>query len=295
MTTKNVDPRRDIWGALIAESDETKMSLGQNDAHFLFIGSTQCGKSTLQNAFFSRLEEPRPTLALSYQSCNVHVQDKDKTLHFWELGGGQKLEKILNTIVTPETQKNFYVFIVLDIMKYKSINEALEWLPIIMRRFKSDIGGAFVVATHYEEFDEKDPSFKAKIINGLQATIHQYGCGLVTFSSKIDSLMTRFKVLVKSLVIPDVKKPERQNSHNAPTLIYPGDDTDSYGNSIDSMQQFTTFVRAELLKETNDREAKGGSEVKIDDPYYADEEIDKTVREQNKLLDDKLKALIASI
>ena len=67
MATKNVDPRRDIWGALIAESEETKTELGGNDSHFLFIGGMKSGKSSLQNAFFNRTDEPRPTLALSYQ------------------------------------------------------------------------------------------------------------------------------------------------------------------------------------------------------------------------------------
>ena len=67
MATKNVDPRRDIWGALIGESEETQTALGANDASFLFIGGCRSGKTTLQNAFFSRLEEPKPTLI--WNSC----------------------------------------------------------------------------------------------------------------------------------------------------------------------------------------------------------------------------------
>lgn len=290
MATKNVDPRRDIWGALIAESEETKSTLGANDAHFLFIGHEKCGKSTLMNAFFNRMEEPRPTLAISYQSCTVHIQENDKILHFWELGGGEKLEPILNTIITPDIEKNFYVFVCLDLMSFNAIDAAIEWLPKILRRFKKGFGGCFIAATHYDDFEEKDPSFKSKIINGLFALCHQYGTGLITFTPKSDQLISRFKSLIKSLVIPDVKKPERVSTHNGPTLVYPNDDVDG-----DSIQSFSTYIKSEASQQTKIEEQKRTDVINPDDPNYADEGIDKVVKEQNKILDDKLKALIASI
>ncbi|KAK8885849.1 Cytoplasmic dynein 2 light intermediate chain 1 [Tritrichomonas musculus] len=289
---KNVDPRRDIWGALIADSEETKTSLGANDAHFLFVGHEKCGKSSLLNSFFNRLEEPRPTLALSYQSCTLHVQEIEKILHFWELGGGMNLEKILSTIITPEIEKNFYVFVVLDLMNFSSIETAMEWLPTILRRFKSGFGGCFIAGTHYDEFEEKDPSFKAQIVNGIFSLCHQYGTGFFTFTPKFDSLISRFKSLIKSLLIPDVKKPERVSSHNGPTLTYPNDDV----NGGETIQSFATFVKSEALKQTtSNKQKRNDGSINPDDPQYADEGIDKVVREQSKILDDKLKALIASI
>lgn len=292
MATKNVDPRRDIWGALIAESEETKTELGGNDSHFLFIGGPKSGKSSLQNAFFNRTDDPRPTLALSYQSCNIHAQEQEKTLQFWELGSGMKLEQILNSIITPEIQKNFYVFICFNLNSFSSISDAIKWLPVILRRFKSGIGACFLVATHYDEFEEKDPSEKAKIINGCFSLCYQYGSGLITFSPKDDFLISRFKSLVKSFVIPDVKKPERVANHTGPTLIYPGDNT---GAGTSGIQSFVSFVTAEMNKETNSDKTGGINAVEVEDKKYADEEIDSVVREQGKILDDKLKALIASI
>jgi hypothetical protein len=52
MSGKNVDPRRDIWGALIAESSEAKSDPTASDKHFVFVGAEQSGKSSLQNGFF---------------------------------------------------------------------------------------------------------------------------------------------------------------------------------------------------------------------------------------------------
>ena len=89
-----------------------------NDAHFLFVEHEKCGKSTLLNSFFNRLKEPCPTLAISYQSCTVHVQENEKILHFWELGGGKNVKTILDTIITPEVEKNFYMFVCLDLMNF---------------------------------------------------------------------------------------------------------------------------------------------------------------------------------
>ena len=176
-------------------------------------------------------------------------------------------------------------------MSFRSINEAMEWLPVIMRRFKTGLGGAFLVGTHYEEFDEKDPSFKGKLIGGIQGICRDFGCGFVTFSPKIGTLFSRFKVLIKSLVIPEIKKPERNTSNYGPTLFYPNDNLEV---SERDSQMFLSYIKSESLKETHN-ESKRMSDVNIDDDFFADPEIDNIIKDKNKSLDDKLKALVATL
>ncbi|KAH0794292.1 cytoplasmic dynein 2 light intermediate chain 1 [Histomonas meleagridis] len=291
MATKNIDSRRDIWGALISESTDDKVAILSNEKQFLFIGSEKCGKSSIQNAFFNRSDEPNPTLALSYQSATLQSQELTKILHFWELGGGSKLEPILDTIVTEENQLNFVIFICFDISKNLSILEATEWLPKIMRRFKKGYSSAFLIGTHYEDFENKDPSSKGKIISGLRSLAYQYGTGLILFSNKNDFLISRFKKLIKSLVLPDVKRPDPVTTHTGPTLIYQDNDDEAPGTEVAG--QFLASLKIESDKEKSDNPKT--VDLRVDDEVFAEEEIDKLVQTNEKELDEKIKLLQASI
>lgn len=294
MTTK-IDPRRDIWGALIAEAQSATTAVTSKDKNFLFVGSEKCGKSSLQNGFFGRSDEPPATLALGYQSCLIHTQDSDQMVHFWELGAGQKLEKILDTIVTKDNAANFAIFICFNLVRYSTMVEATEWLPLVMRRFKAGCLNAFLVGTHYDKFEDKDPSQKAVILNGLRALGYQYGAGVLTYSSKIDGLMLRFKSLVKALAVPGMKRPEKVTTHLLPMLIYRGED-DEHGSS-DVANKFLSFIKEEASKETAKvLEETGTPEVDITkNPLFAEEEIDKLIQTRERDLEDRLRALRASI
>ena len=294
MATK-IDPRRDIWGALIGEAQASTTSLGSKDKHFLFVGSEKCGKSSLQNSFFGRSDEPPATLALGYQSCLLHSQDCDQLLHFWELGAGKGLEKILDTIVTKDNMPNFVIFICFNLTKASTIVEATEWLPLVMRRFKSGCLNAFLVGTHYDKFEDRDPSQKAVILNGLRALGYQYGAGVLTYSSKIDALASRFKTLVKALAMPGVKRPEKVTTHLLPMLIYRGEDDEHGGSDIANKFLSTIKDEAEKEKEKN-LEASGTPETDVSKaPIFAEEEIDKLIQTKERDLEDRLRALRATI
>lgn len=294
MTTK-IDPRRDIWGALIAEAQATTTSLGSKDKNFLFVGSEKCGKSSLQNSFFGRSDEPPATLALGYQSCLLHTQDSDQLLHFWELGAGKGLEPILDTIVTKDNMANFVIFICFDLTKFATMVDATEWLPMIMRRFKAGCLNAFLVGTHYDKFEDRDPSQKAAILNGLRALGYQYGAGVLTYSSKMDALTSRFKTLVKALAMPGMKKPEKVTTHLLPMLIYRGEDDEHGGSEL--ANKFLSLIKDEAAKEKEKTlEESGAPEMDITKaPIFAEEDIDKLIQTKERDLDDRLRALRASI
>ena len=50
---ENTEAKRDIWGALIAEQ-QNATAKKLLEKRLLFVGSPQCGKSTLLNSFFGR-------------------------------------------------------------------------------------------------------------------------------------------------------------------------------------------------------------------------------------------------
>ena len=151
MASKNVDPKRDIWGALINESNTNKEILS-TDKHFLFVGGQKSGKSSLQCQFFSRREEPQPTIAISYQSSTIKHDEKEVQLHFWEIGSGTDLQEILGTIFSKVEIPNLTIFISFEIGNANSILTSIDWGEIITSKFNFKNQSTFFVGTFYDKF-----------------------------------------------------------------------------------------------------------------------------------------------
>ena len=78
------------------------------------------------------------------------------------------------------------VFVCFDLMSFNAIDAAIEWLPKILRRFKKGFGGCFIAATHYDDFEEKDPSFKSSFQKANYKAI--MGIHLISILIIIDKL-----------------------------------------------------------------------------------------------------------
>jgi hypothetical protein len=206
------------------------------------------------------------------------------------LGGGQKLEQLLDTIVTPATSASFAVFLCADVSR-KSVQDAVDFLPSLMRRFKGGYAAAFIVATHFDEFEEQDPSRKAIILRGLRALGNQFGTRLIAFSSKRDQPISRFRDLVKSVVMPRLGRPEPVLSQNLPFLIYYGMDKDAGGGDVAG--QFVMALKSEAAGDPGTRRQNFADFSK--DPKFADEEIDRLLQTRERELEERLSALRASI
>lgn len=238
--------------------------------------------------FLTPADEPPPTLALSYQSCSIRSGEIEKILHFWELGSGKKLESVLDTIITPETRKGFSIFICFDITKNISILDVYDWLPMIMRRFREGCCCVYLVGTHYDGFEETDPSGKAKIIRGLRSLAYQFGAGLILSSHKNDQLTSRFKSLLKSIVFTDMKRPEMVDSHILPVLIHPQEDPDMTSPEAGNLLMAT-------LKDNVAHEEIASTTQTMDKSNFPEEQIDKVLVTHEKALEDSIRALRASI
>lgn len=285
----NVDPKRDIWGALINEKAASLQTGNNGEKHFLFLGSEKCGKSCLQNQFFSRRDEPPPTLALSYQSASIRNNDKEIVLHFWEIGSGTKLEQLVGTIVTKETLKDFNVFITFNVDKTSSILTAIDWAEKLISKFAYKNQSIFFVGTFYDAFESKDPSAKINIVQGLRAIASKYHAGLIFTSYKDDDLANRFKNLVRQLAIGEKLTGEIVTAHISPVFILPDSDTECGGNEI-----ISPFIR-QLKNAPPDEEDQNTSK---DDPVgakFAEKEIDELLDTRERELEDKLRTLRANI
>ena len=281
-------PSRDIWGDFVAGSPFVEKHFGAGDPHILFVGSEKSGKSTLQNMFFGKSDDPMPTLALNYQSCNIKVSNRAITLHLWELGGGLQLESILDTTVTPETQAGFVVFICMDLMSPLSILEACEWMDHIQSRFGDTKRAVFFVGTKYDLFEAKDGRERELVSRGIRAIASQHNAGVVFTSNRQDALVNRFKNVVKYVAIANSKIKEK--SVTGAVVVGPGDDQDAK-TDMEAVATMMNMMReqSENEKEKLDRDTVNPAE----NPQFAEEEIDSLRAARREELEDKKKAKAA--
>jgi dynein light intermediate chain 2 len=277
---------RDFWGAIVAQSSFKRQQFGAGNPHLLFLGGEQSGKSSLQLAFFGKLEEPPPTLALSYQSCTIKVSSRPVTLHLWELGSGLQLDRILDSIVTDETRPGFTIFICMNLMSALSITDALEWVAHIPERFPNGERPVFLIGTHYDEFENRDPRDRELIARGLRAFAAQSGIGLCFTSTRSETLVTRFKNIIKFVAIGGTRMREKALDVRGPIVVGPGEDeearsdTEAIAEMRNQVNQDASIEREKSPKETSNP---------AENPQFAEEEIDALRVARRKELADSRK------
>lgn len=278
----------DLWGQFIQTSDLKTQEFGAGDSHLLFVGSEKSGKTTLQNLFFGRVEDRiQPTLALNYQSCTVRASGREIVLHFWELGGGLQLESILDTVITENTQKDFIIFVCIDLNSPSSLLEGVDWIERINSRFDKNRRAVYFIGTCYDIFEVKDPHDKEIIVQGLRAIAAQNNAGICFVSQKSEQLVNRFKNIIKFVGIARASVKEAKNVEPLlPLFVAPGSD-----NEASSMSNAV----AEFMNKTN-QEAAGERERspketanQAENPVYAEEDIDSLRAARRAELQEKLK------
>ena len=265
----------DLWGTYIQEMKEEKpQPYGAGDSHILFVGKSQSGKTALQNVFFGKSDETSPTPVLAYQSCGIKVNGKEKTLHFWELGD-INLEGVLQSVVTPETQAGFTIFVCFDLTVPGSIIECLEWLDMVEMRFKDGKNALMLVGTHYDLFEPKAPQDKEIVVQGLRALAQQHNAGLVFTSTKMENLVTRFKNVIKFVCIGNGKVKENSVDLYQPVIFGPGADTEfqQQGEEVADLMNKLSAENAVDKKEKSQQSLRSVA----GDPNLAEEDIDSLV------------------
>ena len=269
----SVDPKRDIWGALINENKDNKKSL-TNDKHFLFVGGQKSGKTSLQYQFFSRREDTQPTIAVSYQSSLMKHEEKEIQLHLWEIGSGTSLEQLLNVIITDNEIPNLTIFIAFEMDRPSSILDAIEWGGIIQNHFGVKVKNVYFIGTFYDKFLKNESMQKLNVLQGMRAVANKYHAGLMYTSYKDDSLCNKFRSLVRAIACGE----------NDPITA----DPDAGGNEI-----ISPFVRQ--AKALAAEEEKESVKEEAFSAKFASTDIDDDLAAKDRELDEKLRVLRANL
>jgi len=265
----------DIWGSLLNEVPKKNKVFGEDDYHVLIVGGEKSGKTSLMSSFFGKQEDTVQTLGFLYQSVSFSASNKEKLLHFWELGGGIKMESLLDTIILPETQNLFSIMVCMNLSKSSSILEGLDWLSIIDNRFGKNRKSVFIVGTYYDIFEGKSPNDREIIVQGLRIIASQHNYGIFFFSPKIDTLPNRFKGIIKSVAISKGNLKEKSIDYMSPVIIGPGQDTEiNSGNEV--VSEMINRLHDDAANEKREK-TPTSSRNPGNDPVFEEEEIDALV------------------
>jgi dynein light intermediate chain 2 len=114
---------------------------GSLESNVVLVGQKGSGKTTLVQSYINKGktdDNVKSTTALEYKFTRSSVgMTTDKNVsHFWELGGGQKLENLLDICVSPERVVNkAFIGIVVDLSKpHLVIENVLYWIKTLRQR-----------------------------------------------------------------------------------------------------------------------------------------------------------------
>lgn len=107
------------------------------DCELLFVGSKQCGKTTLIQSFLLKDEVPKPTAALEYRFARRQATSHagNTVANIWELGGGSQLAELVKSVLLPERIGYTVVAVTLDIgSPADALSVLLFWLEEVRKQ-----------------------------------------------------------------------------------------------------------------------------------------------------------------
>ncbi|XP_065904203.1 cytoplasmic dynein 2 light intermediate chain 1-like isoform X2 [Dysidea avara] len=262
----------DLWSIALEErakaDEERRIRLEQQgkqdgDTYMFFMGSSQCGKSTMLLRFLERGESPKSTIGIEYtfgrRSRGANMA-KDIT-HLWELGGGTLLAKLIEIPITAECLKGLVVFIVLDLSKPEELWNTLEVLLKQLKQHLDNIVTQLKVKSpeavaklrqaawkkfgddhpdkdllnpllvplvifggKYDLFQDFDPEKKKIICKTLRFIAHTNGAYLQFVSTKSDTLFNKTKQLLSHFAFGTPASRSMSMDHTKPLIVPAGAD-----------------------------------------------------------------------
>lgn len=260
-----------LWDIAIEKSHRTEDSGATSAENALFlVGGKNAGKTSIIMRFLDRSEAPKPTVALEYtyaRRAKGHNMAKDIG-HIWELGGGTWLSKLMDIPLNPDNLLQTGIMLVLDLSNPGEMWFTLETLLATARaRIESIISEMrqshpniretltkrawerlgeevvdksiidpfliplFIVGSKYDLFQELDSEKRKVICKTLRFVAHTNGASLHFFSTHVESLMTRAKLLMTNHLFSTTPSKTLQTEYSKPLMIPAGlDDLASIGN-----------------------------------------------------------------
>eukprot|EP00455_Lapot_gusevi_P037270 TRINITY_DN4162_c0_g1_i1.p1 TRINITY_DN4162_c0_g1~~TRINITY_DN4162_c0_g1_i1.p1 ORF type:complete len:393 (+),score=75.63 TRINITY_DN4162_c0_g1_i1:54-1232(+) len=262
---------KDIWTQIIEETGGDEKGDIDIDPTAIFVGPRQSGKSTLLQSFINKDKDdvPRPTAALDYQSARVASDtqpEKDSTLfHFWEIGGGRAMSRLIEICLKPETLENALIVLVLDLSKPWRVLEDLQfWLKVVREQMMACLKGhprlprfaqkararfnmvsaaadqkehkdvekvelspvpLWFVCTKYDVLKNKDAEQLKVMAKTLRCIAHANGASLMYTSTKTKTTIQAFRIRLKAMLMQQAWPKGLVTEHTKELLIQAGADS----------------------------------------------------------------------
>lgn len=252
------------------ESDKSRKNI--KDSVFLLVGNKKGGKSTICYKFLERSETPKSTLALEYVfgRRSKGIETGKEICHIWELGGGTLFLDLLEIPITVDNLRNLSVVLTLDLSKPEELWYILETLlTAISKRINNVLSTAsspelknflndqtknripdnhedsasfdpfpvplLIIGTKYDLFQTEDFEKKKLLCKCLRYVAHSKLANLLFVSSKSESLVSKARASISSMVFGTSCSKTTVMDNNKPLYICAGAD------SFQSIGSFTSL------------------------------------------------------
>eukprot|EP00002_Diphylleia_rotans_P022269 TRINITY_DN4361_c0_g1_i3.p1 TRINITY_DN4361_c0_g1~~TRINITY_DN4361_c0_g1_i3.p1 ORF type:complete len:344 (+),score=67.93 TRINITY_DN4361_c0_g1_i3:55-1086(+) len=248
---------KDLWG-LIMEAGAKELE-SRREINVLFLGARNSGKTTLINRFLKKAgtkdEAVKPTTALDYRFARRTGNDASKEVaHIWELGGGLKMSKLVETVITPRTVASTVILLAVDLSKpslaFETVSSWIEIvrarilvclkelesqnspIPAMIRERAKEVAGPVyteripmaIIATKYDRFIEEKLDTKKFLSRALRFLAFMHGCSLIYTSNKDEVLTNNFGTLMNQFCFAFPSKLIYQDDPSKPITIPSGSD-----------------------------------------------------------------------
>ena len=236
------------------------------ESFLLFVGEKQSGKSTLVNHFLNPNKDDRPkaTVALEYTYGRRSGAGSAKDIaHIWELGGGKRLQQLIEVPITVERLAALSVAITVDLSKPgQALQTLVSWMALVrtrvaaclqdlqradpaaaqalLDRARKRVGGKhpdviarlvdpcpcpiMVVATKYDLLANEDSAKRKVLLGALRYVAHSNGASLHCFSRRDKVLQSHFRALMNHHAFRTAPKKSAQLDAAKPVVIPAGAD-----------------------------------------------------------------------
>lgn len=234
----------DLWTKL--ENTPNELDEDSVETTVLFVGDSQCGKSTLIQSFLSPTagKDPKPTFALEYSFARKKVQSNQNAKavsHIWELGGDIHEPSLLDIPLAARNIANVSVIVCCDLSRPQNVYSSVQrWIQLVRGtiktkltelkssnpnllqaiRAKSDTSEEhkdksrvkpcevplYIVCNKYDAFKERNMAERRAIIQALRFVAHYNGATLLCASSQDSALRESFRGFMGSVCFGSVPR-----------------------------------------------------------------------------------------
>jgi dynein light intermediate chain 2 len=276
----------------------------QREAACVFVGSRRSGKSTLIHSYMFKDKEgaePKPTTALDYKYIHSSAgisMTKDLS-HFWELGGGRTLQKLLDVPLSGAKIEDAMILIVVDLSRpWRVLSDAQHWfqyirgvigdvqqqlkkspetqhIPAALAKQSQQAFGAdhadrtrvnlmplpvVLVANKYDKFKDSESQLLKVMSKALRHIAHMNGASLMYASRLHKTLGQAFRSRVSRHVLDKAVPALLHVEHTKPLMVAAGSDSLQEIGSAVTAAEFAKFFPVNEA----DTEDSGESKLQLD-------------------------------